>query len=190
MRTFLIILILFFTFQTWAKADDIRNFEIEGMSIGNSLLNFYSKNEIKGFYYPKSKKFSRANIIINSENYDLIQFHFKTDDNKYEIFGISGQKLYKQSINDCYKKQKIISDDISKIFIKIEKKTYSKKHAADKSGKSTNNGDNFYFPDKSYINIACYDWSKKIKDEKNYTDNLRVTIIERELATWLRNEAY
>ena len=32
MRTFLTILILFFTFQTWAKADDIRDFEIENIA--------------------------------------------------------------------------------------------------------------------------------------------------------------
>ena len=43
-----------------SQADDIRDFQIEGMSIGDSLLDYYSKKEIKKFlktYYPKSKKF-------------------------------------------------------------------------------------------------------------------------------------
>jgi len=189
MRIFLSVLIIIFNLQSWTKADDIRDFEIEGISIGDSLLNFFNKSEIKGKQYPKSNKFSRANIYINSENYDLIQFHYKTNDKDYEIFGISGQQI-EQNINDCYKKQNIISDEVSKIFINIKKKPYSKKHALDITGKSTNKGDTFYFPDKSYINIACYDWSKKIEEEKNFKDNLRVTIIEKELGNWLRNEAY
>ena len=40
------ILLLVLNFQTSSKADDIRNFEIEGMSIGDSMLKFMSKNEI------------------------------------------------------------------------------------------------------------------------------------------------
>ena len=55
-----LVLVLTFNLQSWTKADDIRDLEIEGMSIGNSILNFYSKNEIKEStknYYPKSKKY-------------------------------------------------------------------------------------------------------------------------------------
>ena len=47
MRIFLSFLILIFSFQSWTKADDIREIEIEGMSIGDSLLDFYSQEEIK-----------------------------------------------------------------------------------------------------------------------------------------------
>ena len=43
MRNFLLILILTFSFQSLVKADDIRDFEIEGMSIGDSLLDFFTK---------------------------------------------------------------------------------------------------------------------------------------------------
>ena len=43
----LLILILTFSFQTLSKADDIRDFQIEGMSIGDSALDFTSINEIK-----------------------------------------------------------------------------------------------------------------------------------------------
>ena len=47
MKIFLIIFILIFNFQSWSKSDDIRDFEIEGMSIGDSLLDFYSTGEIE-----------------------------------------------------------------------------------------------------------------------------------------------
>ena len=46
MRVFLTVLTLIFSIQSLTKADDIRDFEIEGMSIGDSLLDFLSKKEI------------------------------------------------------------------------------------------------------------------------------------------------
>ena len=46
MNKILLILILSFSFQTLTKADDISDFEIEGMGIGDSLLDFYSKKKI------------------------------------------------------------------------------------------------------------------------------------------------
>ena len=47
MKRLLLILILTFSFQSLTKADDIRDFEIEGMSIGDSALDYFSNNEIK-----------------------------------------------------------------------------------------------------------------------------------------------
>ena len=59
MRVFIVVLILIFGFQSWTKTNDIKDFEIEGISIGDSLLDFFSKSESdnlqKGFY-PSSKK--------------------------------------------------------------------------------------------------------------------------------------
>ncbi len=43
----LLILILSFSFQTWAKADDVRDLEIEGISLGDSLLEFFDEKTIK-----------------------------------------------------------------------------------------------------------------------------------------------
>ncbi len=47
MRLFIAVLVLIFSFQSWTKADDIRDFQIEGMSIGDSLLDYMSKKRIK-----------------------------------------------------------------------------------------------------------------------------------------------
>ena len=47
MKRLLLILFLTLSFQTLTKADDVSDFQIEGMSIGDSLLDFYSENEIK-----------------------------------------------------------------------------------------------------------------------------------------------
>ena len=46
MKILLSVLVLIFSLQSWTKADDIRDFEIESMSIGDSLLDHVSKELI------------------------------------------------------------------------------------------------------------------------------------------------
>ena len=46
MRIFLSVLVLIFSLQSWTKADDIRDFEIEGMGIGDSLLDIATEIQI------------------------------------------------------------------------------------------------------------------------------------------------
>jgi len=59
MKRLLLILILTFSFQSLSKADDIRDFQIEGMSLGDSLLDFFSLEEIKSFkaYFYNDKEY-------------------------------------------------------------------------------------------------------------------------------------
>ena len=47
MRIFLTVLILVFSLQSLTKANDIGDFEIEGITVGESLLDYYSEKEIK-----------------------------------------------------------------------------------------------------------------------------------------------
>ena len=47
MRIFATVLILILSVQCWTKADEIGDYEIEGMTIGDSLLNYISLNDIK-----------------------------------------------------------------------------------------------------------------------------------------------
>ena len=59
MKKLLTIIILSLCFITSSKADDIRDFQIEGMSVGDSLLEYFSKDFIEKNkkFYPNSKKF-------------------------------------------------------------------------------------------------------------------------------------
>jgi len=47
MRVFIAVLVLIFSLQSWTKADDIRDFEIEGISVGDSLFDHFSEKEIE-----------------------------------------------------------------------------------------------------------------------------------------------
>jgi len=46
MRIFLTVLIFILNIQSWTQADDIKDFEIEEMSIGDSALDYFSKKEL------------------------------------------------------------------------------------------------------------------------------------------------
>ena len=70
MKRLFLILILTFNFQSGIKADDIRDFEIEGMSIGDSALDFFNKKDISNntWEYP-NKKFKR----VQNDSYDFFK---------------------------------------------------------------------------------------------------------------------
>ena len=69
MKIFIAVLVLIFSIQSWTKADDISDFEIEGMSIGDSFLDYFSKEEIKNrnnkVVYPGDDKFYGVELTIN-----------------------------------------------------------------------------------------------------------------------------
>ena len=87
MRVFIAVLVLIFSLQSWTKADDISDFEIEGMSIGDSLLKYFSKSLIdskKTFPAWSSKKFTRFVSFENLKTYDAILIYFE-DNGDYVI---------------------------------------------------------------------------------------------------------
>ena len=58
MKRLLLILILTFSFKPLTKADDIRDFEVEGVKIGDSLLDYFTKEKIEDSVktiYPRQK---------------------------------------------------------------------------------------------------------------------------------------
>ena len=101
-----IIIFLFnFSSQSWTKADDIREFEIEGLGIGDSLLDFYDDSllmSIDRFYYPNSKKYfglTHNSFDENLETYESIQFIVKPE--KYEIISVAGRNYKFQNDRDA-----------------------------------------------------------------------------------------
>ena len=65
-KILVIIFIIIFGFQSWVKADDINEFEIEGMSIGDSLLKFYNNdNRIDRWYFLVNIFKSNWNFILD-----------------------------------------------------------------------------------------------------------------------------
>ena len=56
MRVFIAVLVLIFSLQSWTKADDIRDLQIEGMRVGDSTEYITKKKQTS--YITKKKKSS------------------------------------------------------------------------------------------------------------------------------------
>ena len=110
MKRLLLILILTLSFQSLSKADDISDFQIEGMSVGDSLLNFFNEQEIKSIdptIYPDSDKFYDLVITSNKfDDFDQVTFGIKKNDKKYTINSLVGDLYFENAFLECMKKKK------------------------------------------------------------------------------------
>jgi len=185
-RLSLYLFLIFFTLQVSSWADDIRDFEIEGISLGDSALNFFGEEEIKngtGPYYPKNKKLIMVATQKLSEDYDMIQFHTKDRDKKYIIESIEGVIWYESNIKDCYKKMDEVVNDLTKIFDDV--KPSKKRRLENTYGKGTDIS--LKFKSGDVINVACNDYKKKYED---FTDGLKIAILSKEFKNWIEREAF
>jgi len=189
MKVFLTVLILVFNLQSWSKADEIRNIEIEGMTIEDSALNYFSNQEIENNKkkWFKNDKYSisvmRSNKFVN---YDKIQIVYKTTDTKKKLVAIDGLQDY-EDIKLCNEKLDDIAEEISSVltsFKNLGKLKY--KNNGDPSGKSTVIDINFENENQDEIQVACYDYS----EEFGGNDHLRVGIRLLEYRHFLRYDAY
>ena len=118
-----------------SKADDIRDFQIEGISVGDSLLKYFSLDEIKRntWDYYTDKKYTPLQFEKPSfaKTYDAIDIAYKTNDKEYKIVKLTGVILYedKKKINQCYKKMDSILADIRSMFSSLdESEKYNSAH--------------------------------------------------------------
>ena len=191
MKRLLLILILTFSFQSLSKADDIRDFEIEGMSVGDNLLDYFTLEQInkrEKFYYPKSKKFAGLSFANQNfyKTFDAVQFSFKDTD--YKIASIEGELYFKNDLDSCLKKKDQITNDLIDMFgneVQVDYGTFEA-HAFDKSGKSKSITVYFEFKNGDAIKVSCYDWAENI----NFDNSLMLSIDSYEIRLFLSNEAY
>ena len=117
MKKFLAILILIFTLQTPSWADDIRDFQIEGMSVGDSLLDYLTEEEIKNKekYIYENNKFIA--ILISEPSFELyenVQIVYESSNKK--IHSLEGMIYYEKNIKDCYNKKDEIVSELTEFF--------------------------------------------------------------------------
>lgn len=196
MKTFLTIIFLIFSFQSLTKANDISDFELEGFSIGDSLLDFFSKKEIlnNSIADYKNNKFIRfiPNLSsLNLTNYDTVNFHYKNND-EFIIYEISGGIIYNNKHEKCkIKMNEVVSKIESELtgYKKMDKGTVPFLDI-DSSGKSITTRVTFEKKNSGMFEVACYDFSKKIENEYKWSDSLRISVNNSVFQKWLNTEAY
>ena len=189
MKFFLSIIIFIFSLNSWSMADEIQEFEIDGMSIGDSLLKYKSLKEIEKaaqnkIMYPDS---IYAVIVFDANStkpYDYIEVTYDIMNKEYIIEGLTGLVNYPDEYKKCKKNKKKISDEFKLIFIDSE--IYE------------NEGSHYYFPDSTvdqidfypksggFIRVSCTDWSLKLFNENQWVDNLKVSLGSIKFSEFLR----
>ena len=188
MKLFIAVLLLILNLQSWTKADDIRDFEIEGMSIGDSLLDYFTEEEIlanKPDWF-KDNEYSIANDLKleTFQIYEIVQAAYKTKDKKYIFEGIEGYKFYKK-MDNCLKEFDKVVDEISKLSLNATKgKKETFKHN-DPTENATVTNLNFKFDSGDSIKVSCVD-----SPDYNPPIDLRVILRTKEYSYFLINKAY
>jgi len=193
MKRLLLILILTFSFQSLTKADDIKDFEIEGMSTGDSLLDYMSREEIKlskRNYFKSQRKYYVVAKTNNLKRYNTVDIYLKTGDKNYTIRTLGGKIAL--DLKECLAIKKDISKEFDKIFSNLIVYDDVRSHDYDKSGKSKQHQRVYSFGNASsrdnHIRIECDTWSKAIKDKEGWVSGLNVIAMTTEILDWIYSD--
>ena len=197
MKRLILIIIFTLSFQLFTKADDIRDFEIEGMSVGDSLIEFFDHLELAEQIikdYPKtiysgSDKFYGLRINKKLGDYDNFGVLLKKDDKKYIIYILRGKKVFDNNLEDCKKYKEKVVNNFKDLLPDVSSYDYTHNYEID-DGKSVSYITDFQLKDKSSIRVYCDNWSTFTEKEKRWEDSLNIEISTAESLAWLNNEAY
>ena len=198
-KIFFCSVIFIFFFQSLVIGNEIKRIKIEGMSIGDSALNFFSESEIKKVIITDwtNRKYERSEIKSNQFNkFDIVQFSYLSEDKDFKIAEIQG--LIKFEYSKCL-------DEINKIAKKLENKLtsaqiqppYERGNKWDTFGKSKttdiiialNDGNQIGVLDT--ITLYCYQYSDGYKKKWNLSnDDLGFKVSSKEFEKFIFIEAY
>jgi len=178
---FLIILVL--SFQSLSLADNIRYFQIEGMKIGDSALDYFNESQLEdneqGWHNYSYKEYSTS-FVPGKGIFNWFLVSYKNDDNNFIIEALAGgleKKNYDEK--ECNNKLDVTALDISESFkntAQEEKKFYKLTADAARAypftGKSTVTSLSFSFLDGAKIILACYNMDKEAKVNESFLTSI------------------
>ncbi len=199
---FLIIFIIPFN----SLADDIQKFKIEGMSIGDSALNYFSESQLEkneqGWHNYDYKEYSTS-LMPGKNIYDWFLVSYKSyDDNFIMEALIGGFEKINYSNEECNNMINSTALKISGLFKntkKDKKKKYELSSDASRTfpftGKSTVTSLSFKFLDKGEIILACYEMDKEANQNDsfitpilNQNDTFRIDVRSQEFVNYLKRK--
>jgi len=200
---FLIFLII--QFQNISLADDIQKFQIEGMSIGDSALNYFSEAQLEENeqdWHNYSYKEYSTSFMPGKGVYDWFLVTYRNDDYNFKIKALVGGIKKKNYDNKgCNNYLDAITLNVSELFKNAKqenKKKYELTTDASRTypftGKSVVTSVSFNFPDDGAIIIACYNMDKKanqvafINSNLNQNDSFRISVRSHEFANYLKKK--
>ena len=192
-----LLLITFLLLSPVCLADvNLKKFSIEGISIGDSVANYFTgreitKNIVKQPDLTDEFYVAHFNKHESFSQFDQIYFVINpsTDNVLFPIEGMSAFIDFKQDIQKCFDQKdyffkqiiNIYKEEINKKLIDIN--TAIKPHPSDLTGKSTYEHTDIKFPN-GFIRIACYD----MQAHSGTNDALILDFFTEDVDRWLNNE--
>ena len=205
MKKVLGIVFLGLLLNTIAHSDNIEDFKIENISIGDSALDYFNETELVNGeldWFNYSYKEFATSLVSGKGIYDWLKISYRSDDDNFKIEGLIGI-VVKKKYDDvkCNEELDSAALNISGLFKNIKrskKKSYRVAYNPRKvfqelsqSGKSTATSILFDFKNKGEIILSCYDMDKAtnqidspIKDINQF-DSFRIDIRRKVLKNYL-----
>ena len=205
MKNLLGIMVIGLLISTNAYTDDIKDLEVESMSIGDSALDYFTESQLENGeldWFNYSYKEYSTSLVSGKGIYDWFKISYKSDDDNFIIEGLAGILVKKKYDDDkCNKELDTVALDISELFKntkkgkkQLYKVIYNPREIfqkTDPSGKSIVTSISFYFKDEGKIILSCYNMDKAtnqidspIKDINQF-DTFRIDIRSRALVYYL-----
>jgi len=205
MKKILGIVTLCLLLSTSAYTDDIKDFQIENISIGDSALNYFAEAQLENGeqdWFNYSHKEYSTSLVVGKGIYDWFLISYKSDDDNFTIEGLAGIVVKKKyDDNKCNKELDTAALNISKLFKntkrgkkQLYKVVYNPRkifQEPNPSGKSTVASISFDFKDEGKIILSCYNMDKAtnqidspIKDINQF-DTFRIDIRSKILTHYL-----
>tara|TARA_B100000963_G_scaffold132743_1_gene115579 strand:- start:274 stop:870 length:597 start_codon:yes stop_codon:yes gene_type:complete len=175
------ILLLIFIFLSGCENKEyVKDFKIEEIAVGDSLLDYFSKEDILSLQRTEDvmgnpidlKDYVYIDAQFDNfqfETYDSLQVYYKLDDEKFIIHGIGGIIWFDTNLKKCnekYYEVKSILNEQFKSPVKEEFLDY--KDTREGMGTTKKNIMYFDFGDGSSIDIKCQDYDNELLNLSDY----------------------
>jgi len=207
MKKLLVLLFsLFFLSSSSVFADDISDFQIEGMSIGDSLLDYMTDEKINEeielslslneyHYLNEPNKYVDVYLMEVFPKYDNgFSFSIKntstnqylTNKNEeYTILSIRGMIHFIEDFDGCIQKRNEIVEELSKTFPNIQKTEEIFEHSSDPSGNSIIDAVYFEFDSGDRVEVSCDNFEETFRIKNSWSEGLNLSISSKEIISWL-----
>ena len=206
MKKFFFLIISILSFQTLSLADNIQNFQIGGMRLGDSALDYFSESQLEnneqGWHNYSYNEFSTS-YMPGKGIYSWFLVSYKNDDENFIIealVGISEKTNY--DYKECNNELDDIALNISELFKntaqeekKMHKLTADAARTYPFTGKSTVTSLSFNFLDGAKIILACYNLDKEAKNKESFltsvlkqNDSFRIDVRSSAFVNYLKKK--
>jgi len=179
MKKIFFIIISILIFQNLSLADNIKNFQIEGMKLGDSALDYFSESQLEDYeqgWHNFNYNEYATSYMPGKGIYNWFLVSYKNDDNNFIIEGlVGGLEKSNYDIKECNNKMDVTALNISKLFkntFQERKKSYELTQDAMQTypftGKSVVTSLSFNFIDGAKIILACYEMKKEAKENESF----------------------